>query len=60
MPVHQHSYYSETFKLSDDAFPVASNVFPRLMSLPIYPGMKDSHVDIVISVLIDLLKKYKK
>jgi len=30
------------------------------MSLPIYPGMKDSHVDRVISVLIDLVKKYKK
>jgi dTDP-4-amino-4,6-dideoxygalactose transaminase len=60
MPVHQHLYYNETFKLSDESFPVASNVFPRLMSLPIYPGMQDSHVDKVISVLIDLVKKHKK
>ena len=60
MPVHQHLYYSETFNLSDADYPVASAAFPRLMSLPIYPGMTDGNVDKVIDVLIDTLNKFKK
>ncbi len=60
MPVHQHLYYNETFNLSDKDYPVASAVFPRLMSLPIYPGMTDANVDKVIDVLTDTLNKFKK
>jgi perosamine synthetase len=60
MPVHQHMYYSDTFNLKDDDFPVASGVFPRLLSLPIYPGMNDENVDRVISVLTDILNKAKR
>lgn len=60
MPVHQHLYYSETFNLRDEDYPVASNVFPRLLSLPIYPGMTDENVDRVIDVLINVLNKAKK
>ncbi|HEY7751369.1 MAG TPA: DegT/DnrJ/EryC1/StrS family aminotransferase [Ignavibacteriaceae bacterium] len=60
MPVHQHLYYSETYKLSDSELPVAAGVFPRLLSLPIYPGMKEEHVERVINVLTDTLKEAKK
>jgi perosamine synthetase len=60
MPVHQHLYYSETFNLKDDDYPVASSIFPRLLSLPIYPGMNDENVDRVISVLIDILNRAKR
>lgn len=60
MPVHQHLYYSQTFDYDDKNFPVASKAFPRLVSLPIYPGMKDEHVDRVINILTDLLQKYQK
>jgi dTDP-4-amino-4,6-dideoxygalactose transaminase len=60
MPIHQHIYYNQTFKLDDKNYPVASSVFPKLVSLPIYPGMQDGHVDRVINVLVDLLEKYKK
>jgi dTDP-4-amino-4,6-dideoxygalactose transaminase len=60
MPVHQHLFYSQTFNLSDDNFPVSSSVFPRLLSLPIYPGMNDEHVYRVIDVLTDILSRAKK
>ncbi len=60
MPVHQHIYYTQTYNLDDKNYPVASAVFPRLVSLPIYPGMKEENVDKVINVLVDLLEKYKK
>lgn len=60
MPVHQHLYYSETFNLDDKNFPIASATFPRLLSLPIYPGMTDNSVDKVIVTLIDLLNNFKR
>lgn len=60
LPVHQHLYYQKTFNLKDKDFPVASSVFPRLMSLPIYPGMTDESVEKVINVLTDTLNKYRK
>ena len=60
MPVHQHLYYSETFKLDDKNYPVASAAFPRLMSLPIYPGMTDQSVEKVIHTLIDITNKFRR
>ena len=60
MPVHQHLYYSETFKLDDKNFPVSSAAFPRLMSLPIYPGMTDQSVEKVINTVTDLLNKFRR
>jgi perosamine synthetase len=60
MPVHQHLYYSETFNLKDDDYPVASSIFPRLLSLPIYPGMNEENVNRVISVLTDVLNRAKR
>lgn len=60
MPVHQHLYYQKTFNLDDKDYPVASNAFPRLMSLPIYPGMTDESVEKVINVLTDLLNNFRK
>lgn len=60
MPVHQHLYYKDTFNLDDKDYPVSSSIFPRLISLPIYPGMTVLHVERVIDVLTSLLKKYSK
>ncbi len=60
MPVHQHLYYSETFKLDDKNYPVASATFPRLMSLPIYPGMNDNSVEKVIYTVREILNQHRR
>jgi len=60
MPVHQHLFYSETFSLDDKNYPVASATFPRLMSLPIYPGMTDQSTEKVISVVKEVLNKHRR
>lgn len=60
MPVHQHLFYKQEFNLDDKDYPVAASVFPRLVSLPIYPGMSDEHVDRVVDVLINQLNKHKR
>jgi perosamine synthetase len=60
MPVHQHLYYSETFKLDDKNYPIASATFPRLMSLPIYPGMTDNSIEKVISTVREILNQHRR
>ena len=60
MPVHQHLYYNETFNLDDKNYPVASAAFPRLLSLPIYPGMSEQSIKKVITTLIDTLNRYRR
>lgn len=60
LPVHRHKYYAETFNLSPNDYPVIEDVFPRLISLPIYPGMTDWQVDKVIDTVNHLTKFYKK
>jgi dTDP-4-amino-4,6-dideoxygalactose transaminase len=60
MPVHQHLFYKNTFGFDDKDFPVAASVFPRLISLPIYPGMTDPQVEKVIDVLNNVLAKFKR
>jgi len=60
MPVHQHKYYRETYNLDNKNFPVASSVFPQLISIPIFPGMNDADINKVIDALTDLLNKHKK
>lgn len=60
MPVHQHLYYKDTFGFDDRNFPVAASVFPRLISLPIYPGMTEVQVNKVINILSDVLRKFSR
>lgn len=47
-PLHLHPYYLETFGWRTKDLPVASTVWKRLISLPIFPGMRDGEVDHVI------------
>ena len=41
-------------------FPVASYVYERIVSLPIYPKMTDEEVDYVIDNVIKIIKENKK
>lgn len=38
-PLHMHPYYEQTYEGQNCQLPVASEVWPRLISLPIFPGM---------------------
>ncbi|HEU4713574.1 MAG TPA: DegT/DnrJ/EryC1/StrS aminotransferase family protein [Pyrinomonadaceae bacterium] len=40
-PLHLHPYYRETFGWRAEDLPIASAVWKRLISLPIFPGMLD-------------------
>jgi dTDP-4-amino-4,6-dideoxygalactose transaminase len=51
IPLHEHPFWRDyTMRKSSD-FPVASSVYPRVVSLPIYSSMSDADVAHVISAV---------
>ncbi len=56
MPLHLHPYYRQTYGTGTGMFPVAEDVWPRLVSLPIFPGMTDTEQTEVISAIADLAR----
>ncbi len=58
IPVHQLSYFRRTLGTEMcSTLPVADLVFPRLLSLPLYPDMSDDDVDRVCQTLEDLSRR---
>jgi perosamine synthetase len=53
-PLHFHPYYEETFSWRPDHLPVASSQWPRLISLPLFPGMREDEREHVVKVVRDL------
>jgi perosamine synthetase len=50
-PLHLHPYYQKTFGWRAKDFPVASAMWKRLVSLPIFPGMLDDEIEYVVSTI---------
>lgn len=53
-PLHLHPYYQETFGWMPDQFPVATAEWERLVSLPIFPDMREEEIDYVASTVREL------
>ena len=50
-PLHMQPYYRERFGLTADACPVAQAAWPRLISLPLFPGLTDDEIGLVADTL---------
>lgn len=59
IPVHVHSYYRDRYGFKPRDFPVASEEFERIISLPLYPKMSDQDVEDVIEAVLSIAEKYK-
>ena len=57
-PLHLHPYYSERFGWTPDLFPVATPLWRRLISLPLFPGMQPAELDYVVQVVRDLCSRH--
>ncbi len=51
IPLHLQPYWRDTYHLVPEMFPVASELYDRTFSLPIYTRMTDADVDRVIEAL---------
>ncbi len=59
-PLHLHPYYEETFGWRPSDLPVATAVWQRLVSLPIFPGMREDEIHYVIETVEELCKRHSK
>jgi dTDP-4-amino-4,6-dideoxygalactose transaminase len=57
-PLHLHPYYEETFHWRPEHLPQASAQWPRLISLPLFPGMRDEERQCVVDVVRELCFHY--
>ncbi|KKL08153.1 hypothetical protein LCGC14_2578710, partial [marine sediment metagenome] len=60
IPVHYHSYYQRNFGLKKGILPKVEWLFPRLLTIPLFPKMKDDDVYDVINALEKIIKYYRK
>jgi perosamine synthetase len=56
-PLHFHPYYEETYGWTRSDFPDASRVWERLVSLPLFPDLRDDEQDRVVAVIRALCRR---
>ena len=57
-PLHLHPYYQKTFGWKPDDLPVATSMWQRLVSLPIFSGMTSEEIDHVVNTVRYLCTKH--
>jgi perosamine synthetase len=58
-PLHLHPYYRETFGWTPDLLPVATVLWPRFVSLPLFPDMRVEEQRHVIDAVRALCRRYR-
>jgi len=59
-PLHLHPYYQQTFGWRPEDCPVATTVWERLVSLPIFSSMTDAEVTEVIAAIVALCARHSR
>jgi perosamine synthetase len=59
-PLHLHPYYQQTFGWRAEDLPVATEVWQRLVSLPLFPGMEDHEVHHVVESVAEICERYSR
>jgi len=59
-PLHLHPYYEETFGWRAEDFPAATSIWERLVSLPIFPKMRQDEIERVIETVRGLCLDHRK
>ena len=57
-PIHKLTFYKKMYKLKNDDYPRANELFDSIVSLPIYPLLSDKEVDYIIDCIKELFIKY--
>ena len=59
IPLYRHPFYKETYQLDAGRYTNSEFIYPRLISLPIWPGMTEDEVNRVIESVNSLTQKFK-
>jgi dTDP-4-amino-4,6-dideoxygalactose transaminase len=60
MPLHLHSYYSKLLGHEMGDFPVAENLFERVICLPLSPALSEADIRKVVQGFLYLLERFKR
>ncbi len=60
IPIHYHSYYQKKFGLKKGILPNVEWLFPRLLTIPLFPKMNDNDIYDVINALEKVIKYFRK
>ncbi len=60
IPVHYHSYYQIKYGLKKGILPNVEWLYPRIITIPIFPRMSDDDVYDVINALEKVVKYYRR
>lgn len=55
IPLHLQPFYQKTFAYKKGDFPVSEKVFDGIVSLPLFPEMKLSDIDAIVSAIHDTI-----
>lgn len=58
-PLHLHPYYRETFGWRAQDFPIATALWQRLVSLPIFSGLTEEEIDHVVNTVRRLCLSFR-
>ncbi len=50
-PLHMQTYYRERYGFQDDDFPSAARAFDEMLTLPLYPGLRDEDIALVVDTV---------
>lgn len=59
-PIHLFSYYQRKYEYNSDNFPNANSLFESVITLPLYPSLKEEEVDYIINSISFLSENYLK
>jgi dTDP-4-amino-4,6-dideoxygalactose transaminase len=59
-PLHLHPYYEQTYGWAPESCPQATALWQRLISLPIFPGMREDEIARVIAVVSGLCRQHAR
>jgi dTDP-4-amino-4,6-dideoxygalactose transaminase len=57
MPLHMHPYYRETYEYVPEELPCAAALYPRIITLPLYPDMTDGEVGYVCDSIKQIIAR---
>lgn len=60
IPINYHPYFKRTLDIGESSFPIATKIFNRIISLPIYPSLKDKDVKYIANSVLDIIEKNRK
>jgi len=60
IPLHLQPYWRDRYQLRPENFPVATDVYSRAASLPIYTKMSNEDVERVVSAVHNVCERFSK